>query len=178
MSDVWQSDDYFALFDIAPAFDLDSARLAGRYRQLQQAVHPDRFADQGEQAQRIAVQRAALVNDAYQTLKSPLRRAEYLLARQGVELAGEQHTLKDTAFLMQQMEWREALEEAEQPEQLDDVRADVQRTRKQLLSKFSQAFQGEPVADPQQYADDVRKLRFIDKMISELDKREDALSSY
>lgn len=176
MSDVWHDDDYFALFELTPRFTLDMTALSQRYRLLQQAVHPDRFAGQDEQAQRVAVQRATLVNDAFQTLKSPLRRAEYLLAQNGVDISGEQHTLKDTVFLMQQLEWREMLAESNDLDQLDVLRSDVEAARKTLLARLTDVFDVPPVTQPERYADDVRKLRFIEKMLAELDKREDALS--
>ncbi|MGL5358514.1 MAG: co-chaperone HscB, partial [Shewanella sp.] len=102
---------YFELFNFPPAFDIDTALLAERYRELQRAVHPDKFAHDTEQQKLLAVQRTAQVNDGYHTLKDPIGRAEHLLSLRGIDLSHETTTVKDTAFLMQQMEWREALED-------------------------------------------------------------------
>ncbi|MGL5407715.1 MAG: co-chaperone HscB, partial [Shewanella sp.] len=102
---------YFELFKFPPAFDIDTALLAERYRELQRAVHPDKFAHDTEQQKLLSVQRTAQVNDGYQTLKDPIRRAEHLLSLRGIDLSHETTTVKDTAFLLQQMEWREALED-------------------------------------------------------------------
>ncbi|QFU75081.1 Fe-S protein assembly co-chaperone HscB [Halioglobus maricola] len=101
---------YFQLFELPVQFSLDVAPLGQRYRQLQQELHPDRFASAGEHEQRIAVQYSAFVNEAYNTLKAPLSRALYLLKLSGMseESIGRQQV--DGGFLMEQMELREKLE--------------------------------------------------------------------
>lgn len=100
---------HFELFGLVEGFELDTRQLADTYRQLQTQFHPDRFATAPEREQLAAVQRAAQINDAFTTLKAPLRRAEYLLSLRGTDIRGEQQTLQDPAFLMQQLEWRERL---------------------------------------------------------------------
>jgi len=102
---------HFELFAIPAAFELDVSQLAERYRELQRKLHPDRYANASEQERRIAVQKSAQVNDAYQTLKDPLNRARYLLQLNGVAFDDEKETQQDTVFLMEQMELREALDE-------------------------------------------------------------------
>src|SRR5690606_36984756 len=97
---------HFALFDLQPSFDIDLERLAARYRELARETHPDRFADASAAEQRQALGRAAQLNDAYQTLKSPSRRARYLLGLRGADLPLEA-TVQDPAFLLQQMQLRE-----------------------------------------------------------------------
>ncbi|MDQ7016056.1 MAG: co-chaperone HscB [Gammaproteobacteria bacterium] len=105
------SKNYFELFSLSVSFDLDQGMLAARFQELQRLLHPDRFASAGEQERRFSMQGATLVNEAFQTLKDPLTRATYLLSLQGISLDNESDTQMDMAFLMQQMELREALDE-------------------------------------------------------------------
>lgn len=107
MSDI-QHTDYFAMFGLQPAFAIDLAELAVTYRQLAKDVHPDRFSSGTAAEQRQAVEHAAQLNDAFQTLKSPTQRALYLLRQQAD--VPEETTIQDGEFLFQQMEWREQLE--------------------------------------------------------------------
>ena len=106
-------DDDFTLFGLPRRFALDRAGLDQRWRDLQSEVHPDRFAAQGEAAQRLAMQWAVRVNEAYQRLKDPLRRGAYLCELAGAPIQAENNTAMPPAFLMQQMAWREALDEAD-----------------------------------------------------------------
>jgi len=87
---------------------VDLTVLSDRYRELQQIVHPDRFANSSEQEKRLSMQSSVLINEAYNTLKSPLSRIRYLLSLKGVDASsgGSQ----DTTFLMEQIELREKLE--------------------------------------------------------------------
>jgi len=101
--------DYFSLFHLEPRFELDASDLTRRYRDIQGEIHPDRFAGKPVHEQRLAVQQAAYVNEAYQCLKRPLSRAKYLLALHEPALAGVPAAL-DTTFLMEQMELREQLD--------------------------------------------------------------------
>ncbi len=87
---------------------MDLGVLDSRYRELQRTVHPDRFASAGEAERRLSMQQATTINEGYQTLKDPLKRGRYLLELSGYNLGDEPHTTRDTAFLMQQMELREA----------------------------------------------------------------------
>lgn len=103
---------YFELFDLPVAFDLDSADLAVRYRELQRRFHPDRFASAAAPDRLLSVQLTAQINAAFQTLKEPVTRAHYLLGLQGIDTDQESDTSMNPAFLMEQMELREALEEA------------------------------------------------------------------
>ena len=108
-------DDHFTLFGLPARQALDRAELDARRRDLQARVHPDRFASEGAAAQRLAMQWAVRVNEAYACLKDPLARAAYLCEQRGVPVDAERNTAMPTAFLMQQMEWREALDEARGP---------------------------------------------------------------
>jgi molecular chaperone HscB len=107
----FQQDD-FALFNVPQRFEQTEAKLHVRWRELQTLVHPDRFASQGDAAKRVAMQWAVRVNEAYQRLKNPLKRAAYLCSLHGVEIDAENNTAMPADFLMQQIQWREALEDA------------------------------------------------------------------
>lgn len=102
---------HFELFGLPSQFKLDGSLLSSQFRELQKRFHPDNFATGSERDRLMAVQKAAQINDAYQVLKNPISRAEYILAEQGVEIRGEQQTMQDPMFLMEQMELREELEE-------------------------------------------------------------------
>ena len=106
-------DDDFTLFGLREGFALDARMLDQRWRELQAEVHPDRFAADGAAAQRIAMQWAVRVNQAYRRLKDPLQRAAYLCERRGAPIDAERNTAMPPVFLAQQMAWREALDEAE-----------------------------------------------------------------
>lgn len=106
--------DYFTLFGLPAGYEIDTQALAARFQDLQRQYHPDKFASGTQAEQLAAVQHSATINQAWQTLRNPLSRAEYLLSRHGFDLASEQHTVRDTAFLMEQLELREELDEIEQ----------------------------------------------------------------
>ena len=167
---------HFELFGLAEGFELDTRQLADTYRQLQTQFHPDRFATAPEREQLAAVQRAAQINDAFTTLKAPLRRAEYLLSLRGTELRGEQQTLQDTAFLMQQLEWRERLADLKgetDPERaIKDFRQEIRHDHQLLMQQLTQAL---ATGEDPRAADCVRKLKFVDKLLEELERFEDSL---
>ncbi|OBT03974.1 Fe-S protein assembly co-chaperone HscB [Shewanella sp. UCD-FRSSP16_17] len=170
---------YFELFQITPSFDIDTANLAERYRELQRAVHPDKFASESEQQKLLSVQRTAQVNDGYQTLKNPLKRAEHMLSIRGVDISHETTTVKDTAFLMQQMEWREALEDIKDSQQADDLIEDLYQSfadyEKTLSQSLAQLLATNAENDDLSAADQIRKLKFMAKLQDELARVEDSL---
>ena len=106
-----QSDD-FELFDLPRRFVQERAAIDARWKALQREAHPDRFAAQGAAAQRVAMQWSVRINEAYQRLKDPVRRAAYLCELHGAPIQAEDNTSMPAQFLMQQMEWREALDDA------------------------------------------------------------------
>lgn len=170
---------YFELFSFSPLFEIDLSLLAKRYHELQRAVHPDKFAGGSEQQHLLAVQKTAQINDGYQTLKSPLSRAEHLLSLKGMDISHETTTVKDFDFLMQQMEWRESLASIKnltEPEQkihelyqsFSDYQAAVFKNLGQLLLSDQQS-------DHLIAADQIRKLKFMAKLQDELAKIEDSL---
>ncbi|MFT4190358.1 MAG: Fe-S protein assembly co-chaperone HscB, partial [Comamonas sp.] len=120
-----QADD-FELFGVSRAYEQDAAELARRWRELQAAAHPDRFVTQGAAAQRLAMQWAVRINEAYQRLRDPIRRAALLCELHGFPIDAERNTAMPAAFLMHQLEWREALDEAGDLAALDALEREVQ----------------------------------------------------
>ncbi|MEE1675592.1 co-chaperone HscB [Agarivorans aestuarii] len=170
---------HFELFSLLPSYQLDLSGLADSYRELQQQYHPDKFAAESSERQAQVMQKAAQINDAYQTLKDPLSRAQYLLSLQGLELGGEQQTINDVTFLMSQMELREQLAEIEQaadPEEaLDDFSKLLKQQRSDLSSSFEKAYNKQNF---ELAADDVRKLKFYARLQQQLLQLEEKILDY
>ncbi|MCT7655848.1 co-chaperone HscB [Oceanimonas sp. NS1] len=170
---------YFELFGLPEQFQLDGQALAAAYRQLQSQFHPDKFASRPERERLQAVQQAARINDAFSTLKNPLGRAEYLLSLQGVDIRGEQQTLKDPMFLMQQMEWREQLEEISAAGDVFAAIMAFERELKQASDDYYRELEQRLDAGHwEQAADTVRKLKFMVKLHAELERVEDAQQEF
>ncbi|HHF0533844.1 MULTISPECIES: co-chaperone HscB [Vibrio] len=167
---------HFELFGLPSQFKLDGSLLSSQFRELQKRFHPDNFATDSERDRLMAVQKAAQINDAYQVLKNPISRAEYILAEQGVEIRGEQQTMQDPMFLMEQMELREELEEIadkSDPESaLFDFDSKVSKMYKQHLASVEQELDDGLWTEA---ADRVRKLKFIAKLKNEIELVEDKL---
>jgi molecular chaperone HscB len=163
-----QSDD-FELFGLPRRFAQDRALIDARWKQLQREAHPDRFAAQGAAAQRVAMQWSVRINEAYQRLKDPLRRAAYLCELQGVPVRAEQNTAMPAEFLQQQMQWREQLEEVREAAALAELAAEVGQVRRERLQRLAQLL--DEAHDPAQAAQQVRALMFIERFERELDER-------
>ncbi|CDL86781.1 co-chaperone HscB [Xenorhabdus cabanillasii] len=168
--------DYFTLFGLPARYAIDRQQLATRYQELQRQFHPDRFANQPEREKMLALQQAATINNGYQTLKHPLKRAEYMLSQQGFDLSNEQHTMQDTAFLMQQLELREELDIIEHSAEPDVALAGFSSRLNKMIKTRSE--QMEQQLDAEQWpiaADTVRKLRFLDKLQQQVEQLEERL---
>jgi len=166
---------HFALFDLQPSFRLDLDQLAVRYRELARAVHPDRFADASEREQRLALEQSASLNQAYSTLKSAPQRARYLLTLRGPELPLEV-TVQDPEFLMQQMQWREELEDLQDSADLDGVSAFKRRLKvaqTALNEQFADCW--EVPAQREQAERLMRRMQFLDKLSHEVRQLEERL---
>lgn len=166
---------HFALFELKPAFRLDLDQLAVRYRELARNVHPDRFADAPEREQRVALERSASLNEAYQTLKSAPKRARYLLALQGDEVPLEV-TVHDPDFLMQQMQWCEELEDLQDDGDLDGVAAFKRRLKtaqEHLNDSFAACW--DDAAQREQAERLMRRMQFLDKLSYEVRQLEERL---
>ncbi len=156
-------DNYFTLLGLTPDFAIDVAQLDYNYRQLQAKVHPDKFVTASPAERLQSMQTATLANDAYQTLKYPTTRAKYLLQLQGIDTNDEQNTVMPPDFLMMQMEWREAVDDAKAAhdiDALDDLLDTFAQETKALHNSFVSNYQ----CSPEEAATDVRKLSFIDKI--------------
>ncbi|TAJ80037.1 MAG: Fe-S protein assembly co-chaperone HscB [Gallionellaceae bacterium] len=161
--------DFFQLFNLPARFQLDTTLLERGYRTLQAQVHPDKFAHLPETGRRVSMQWATRVNEAYQTLRKPLDRARYLLALRGVETQEETNTAMPLDFLMRQMEWREAIEEARQAKDssvLDELQGKLQHDARALQQQLAQLIDSEH--DYLAAAGIVRKLKFFEKLGEEI----------
>jgi len=166
-------DDDFTLFGLPQRHVLDRAELDARRRELQARVHPDRFASEGAAAQRIAMQWAVRVNEAYKRLKDPLSRAAYLCQLRGEAVDAERNTAMPAAFLMQQMEWREALEAADTVEEVQALDNAVARDQRQKLTALGQHLDQQQ--DTAAAAAQVRALMFLARFRQDIDRRLDVL---
>ena len=164
----------FELFDVPVQYAQDRAQLDARWKALQREAHPDRFAAEGAAAQRIAMQWSVRINEAYQRLKDPLKRAAYLCELQGAPVQAENNTAMPPAFLMQQMEWRESLDDtnsAETLQALAGVVAEEQRHIQQTLGDLLDV-----AKDPAQAVGQVRALMFIERFTQEVNAKLDRLN--
>ena len=161
----------FELFGLPAQFALDRAVLDQCWKDLQRKVHPDKFADQGAAAQRLALQWSVRVNEAYQRLKDPLKRAAYLCEMQGAPVRSESNTAMPADFLMQQMTWREALDEAESLEDVEALRRELVAGRDAVLQRCAQMLDG--AHDYAAAVGQVRALMFIERFAKDLDDRMD-----
>ncbi|EOF4705432.1 co-chaperone HscB [Klebsiella sp. RHBSTW-00484] len=170
--------DYFTLFGLPASYTLSLEPLAARYQDLQRQYHPDKFANGSAAEQLAAVQQSATINQAWQTLRHPLTRAEYLLSLHGFDLASEQHTVRDTAFLMEQLELREELDEIGKAQDEARLESFIKRvkalfdTRHQLMVEQLNNEAWDAAADT------VRKLRFLDKLRSSAEQLEEKLLDF
>ncbi len=167
-----QSDD-FELFALPVQFAQNRAHIDSRWKELQREAHPDRFAAQGAAAQRVAMQWSVRINEAYQRLKDPLKRAAYLCEMRGAPLRAEDNTAMPTTFLMQQMEWREALEEAQSEADVDRLEAEVTEARGALLAECERLLDVEQ--DAQAAAQQVRALMFVARFARDIEVRREQL---
>ena len=167
------NDSDFTLFDVPERFAQDRAAIDARWKMLQREAHPDRFAGQGAAAQRIAMQWSVRINEAYQRLKDPLKRAAYLCELHGAPINAEDNTAMPAAFLMQQMEWREALEDARAEGELDTLDDAVAQARSAALAQCEQL-----IDQQQDYAGaarQVRALMFIARFADDIERRREQL---
>lgn len=163
------SQTYFELFDLPATYALDREQLDSAYRGLQSKVHPDKFVAKSEAEQRVAMQWATKVNEAYQTLKMPISRGVYLLQLQGIDAMAASNTSIAPAFLMQQMAWREAIGEARDAKDmaaLDQLQAELNKAYRAVDSDLATLLDVDK--NPAAATEAVRKLKFMDKLIAEV----------
>jgi molecular chaperone HscB len=170
------SDDDFTLFGLPPRQALDGADLDARRRDLQSQVHPDRFAAEGAAAQRLAMQWAVRVNEAYQRLKDPLSRGTTLCALRGVAVDAERSTAMPVAFLMQQMQWREALEDAPDAVSLQAIDDQVAAQERSMLADLTALLDEQ--SDTPAAAAQLRALMFVARFRQDIERRLDTLDAH
>ena len=151
----------FELFGLPERFEQDLALIDTRWKDLQREAHPDRFAAQGTAAQRIAMQWSVRINEAYKRLKDPLKRASYLCEMRGAPVDAENNTAMPAEFLVEQMEWREALEEARSIEDVDRLQEELVHARRETLHRIGELLDGQ--GDAAAAAQQVRALMFIER---------------
>ena len=159
---------YFNLFQLEPSFNIDTEALEQTYRALAARFHPDKFASASAFEQKQAVMMSSTINDAYRTLKSPIDRAAYLLKSQNIDADAPEHTSFSPEFLMQQMEWRETLMDAQMEQNHDAIRAlgqEIQEVQSNLYQDLQQAFEQQDYESAAQW---VRHGRFLNKLRNEI----------
>ncbi len=159
---------YFTLFQLEPAFDIDAENLEQTYRTLAARFHPDKFASASAFEQKQAVMMSSTINDAYRTLKNPIDRAAYLLKTLGIDADAPEHTSFAPDFLIQQMEWRETLMEARAENDLktlENLNDEIRAEQEKLFSDLKQSFARQ---DYDTAAQQVRQGRFLDKLRNEI----------
>lgn len=160
-------DDHFSLFGLPSRFDLDAQALESAWRTVAAQVHPDRFATASPAERRVAMQWAARANEAYRQLRDPLLRARYLCEQAGVDLQTESNTSMDTAFLMQQMTWREMMDDARDDAGVQAaLRTELEEARQQMRTVLTHLLD-----EQRDYAAaglKVREWMFVEKLAQEL----------
>jgi molecular chaperone HscB len=159
----------FELFGLPQRFAQERAEIDTRWKELQREAHPDRFAADGHAAQRAALQWSVRINEAYQRLKDPLKRAEYLCELLGAPIEKHSNTSMPPEFLMEQMDWREALDEADSEEELEALADRVQVRRREMLGRIHELLDVEN--DAPAAAQQVRALMFIERFGHDIESR-------
>lgn len=168
---------HFELFRLPAEFTIDGPSLDKAYKEIQSLVHPDRFVTATEAEKRTAMQWATMANDAYHILRNPIKRAAYLCELNGVNLQAETHVTMDPEFLMQQMEWRESLENAREDrniarlEKLDEEQRVLRSEQMSIIEKHLANRQFDKAAQ------DIRKMMFLEKFNEEISLAFDELDS-
>jgi molecular chaperone HscB len=170
---------YFQIFAFEEQFELDVNKLAELFQTLQKKVHPDKFAHASNQEQLVAVKRSTLINDAYQTLKNPLKRAQYLLELRKSDQPNEQASFSDNSFLMRQMELHEMLDDVKHAADIDTAIEELSQVLDAGFAELSaemKSLLNENTTQSNLLAgNNLQKLKFYQKLQIDLDKLEDQL---
>jgi molecular chaperone HscB len=170
-------ENHFQIFGVPAQFELDVGTLEERYRELQREVHPDRFARASQAEQRVSMQLATRVNEAYQTLRSPLKRAEYLLHLNGVDPEFETNTAMPSEFLADQLERREGLAAASAAsdwERLIALSSDLRTDQDELLRRIERQLEA---SEWREAAATLRQLKFLEKFSEDIGAAEERMDS-
>jgi len=177
MTAVNLTEDFFTLFGLPLCYELDSVTLADRFRKLQHTVHPDKFANASDLERRLSVQQSARINEAYQILKSPLRRAQYMLELNGIDMSDDSTSVMDSSFLMQQIELRERLEHIKDSEhpvvQLEEMSHEIDAALRELISSITTLFNQSTEEALKTIHDCVRRMQFMSKLQEQVHELEE-----
>ena len=170
---------YFELFGLPVGFEIDIKALTARYRDLQKALHPDRFANAPDQERRLSLQQAAQINSGYETLRDPLARARYLLELQGVAYDSESSTISDLEFLEEQIELREQLAEIrhddDPSEALGSFMAQLDARSREYVEALRVVFAQREAVDTAKAKNLVQRMQFIHRLQQEAEALEEEL---
>lgn len=176
MSDSLFKQNYFEIFSLPISTEVDLSQLNAKNRELQQLVHPDRFANGSDAEKREAMQKTSLLNEAYNTLKNPVSRLQYMLSLKGLDMNAETDTTMDGAFLMEQMEFREQVanvrSQSDPLHVLDSMSADLKNKIADLIKDFQQFYQQDDLDKAREI---VRKLQFLNKAQTEINQNVEQL---
>jgi molecular chaperone HscB len=167
---------YFELYNLPEQFEIDLKKLKEHYQTLQKLTHPDRFVSASEQQKRMYLTKNSQINDAYSVLKLPISRGEHLLVVRGAELPSEQDTVGDIEFLMEQMEWRETLDDATSLEALKKLVVDnheILVKQEKIISAF---LSHNNEQDNQAAAQELGKMKFMVKLADEIETKLDRIT--
>ena len=169
---------YFEIFSLQENFDFDLDHLTAEYKNLQSQYHPDKFSDADDATRLQALQLSSIVNDAFNTLKVPLNRAGYLLSINGIDAEESNQDHLAESFLLQQMEWRDNLDNATQEEDLDAIaylKQVVNEERENYIIEFQDCVNAYNFVDAKPI---YSKMQFIEKMLDEIDRSEEKILDY
>ena len=164
------SSNFFELFELPVSYDVDFDQVQQSYMSLQKQVHPDKFASGSDQEKRLSMQQTSKINEAQQTLKDPVLRAIYLLNLKDADFSLENETTMDAAFLMQQLEMRERLENIKKEDDplasLDDMAKELKSSNSDMMQSFAMSYEADQIDEAREW---IRKLQFMQKAKKEID---------
>lgn len=170
--------DFFTLFGLPTSFEVNISELTSRYREMQRAVHPDKFANATDAERRISMQMAARVNEGFKTLKDPLARSRYLLGLNGIEI-NDAETSLDNIFLMEQMELREQLSDladSGDPEgELQVFKKNLSLRENEIVGHIGKLFEKEDLQQLNLVVELTKKLQFFRRLEEEANELEERL---
>ena len=160
---------FFELFELPVSYAVDLDQVRQQYMELQKQVHPDKFANASDQEKRLSMQQTSQVNEAQTTLKNPVLRAIYLLKLKDVDFNLENETTMDAAFLMQQLEMRERLENIKQESDplsaLEAMAKELKVSNEDMMNSFSECYESDQFDNAREL---IRKLQFMQKAKNEI----------
>ncbi|XP_006664540.3 iron-sulfur cluster co-chaperone protein HscB homolog [Oryza brachyantha] len=159
--------DYFRIFGLEREYNIKDNNLEGKYKDWQKKLHPDLVHSKSEKERAFAAEQSALVIDAYRTLSKPLSRALYLLQLEGIHI-DEEKTITDPELLMEMMEMREAVSEANDPQTLEKIQSQIKRKFETWSNSFQEAFDKR---DFDRAVKATQRMRYYERAVEETVKK-------